>query len=242
VIKSDIKFSKFTAAILAGGLGTRLRTVVADRPKVMAEIHGRPFLSYLLDQLLSAGFRSAILCTGYLGEQIAHVFGTRYRDLQLSYSLESRPLGTAGALRLALPQLVSNPVLVMNGDSYCHANLRAFGQWYRERTDQAAILLTQVTDSRRYGSVKLADDGSVIEFGEKLAEQRSNWINAGIYLLNPAMISSIAVDRSVSLEYDVFPGLVGQGLSGYRSDGQFLDIGTPDDFEKAREFFAPLAV
>ena len=242
MIKSDIDFSKITPAIIAGGLGTRLRTVVADRPKVMAEIHGRPFLSYLLDQLLSAGFRSAILCTGYRGEQIADVFGNRYRDLQLTYSLESHPLGTAGALRLALPQLVSNPVLVMNGDSYCHANLQIFGQWYRERGHQAAILLTQVADSRRYGSVKLADDGSVIEFGEKLAEQKSNWINAGIYLINPAMISSIPVDRSVSLEYDVFPGLVGQGLSGYRSDGRFLDIGTADDFEKAQEFFAPLAV
>jgi D-glycero-alpha-D-manno-heptose 1-phosphate guanylyltransferase len=242
VIKRDIDFSKITAAILAGGLGTRLRTVVADRPKVMAEIHGRPFLRYLLDQLLSAGFRSAMLCTGYLGEQIADVFGNQYKDLQLSYSLESRPLGTAGALRLALPQLVSNPVLVMNGDSYCHANLRAFGRWYLERSDQAAILLTQVADSRRYGSVKLADDGTVIEFGEKLAEQRSSWINAGVYLLNPAIISSIPVDRSVSLEYDVFPGLVGQGLSGYRSEGLFLDIGTPDDFKKAQEFFAPLAL
>ena len=229
-----------TAAILAGGLGTRLRSVVRDRPKVMAEIHGRPFLSYLLDQLSLAGFRAVVLCTGYLGEQIAQRFGHCYGDMRLVYSREPQPLGTAGALRLALPQLASDPVFVMNGDSYCHADFGAFGRWYGERGCQAAMLLTQVGDSSRYGSVKLAGDGSVVEFGEKLATVHSNWINAGIYLLSLAVVSSVPVVRSVSLEYDVFPRMVGQGLSGYLSEGQFLDIGTPEDFAKAKSFLAPL--
>ena len=97
-------FSRITAAILAGGLGTRLRPVLADRPKVLAEINGRPFLACLLDQLANAGCRSVILCTGYLGEQIYSAFGESYGSLlRLGYSREERPLGTAGALRLALP-------------------------------------------------------------------------------------------------------------------------------------------
>ena len=101
-------------------------------------------------------------------------------------------------------------------------------------------MLTRVADSCRYGSVTLADDGSVIEFGEKLAPPNSNWINAGIYWIPHAEIASIPEQRCVSLEYDVFPRLVGKGLSGYLSNGQFLDIGTPEDFAKADEFLRRL--
>ena len=108
-----------TAAILAGGLGTRLRSVVKDRPKVLAEIRGVPFLTYLLDQLAAAGVRDVVLCTGYMGEQVRSAFGDSYGGMCLSYSQESSPLGTAGALRLALPLFKSSSVLVMNGDSFC---------------------------------------------------------------------------------------------------------------------------
>ncbi len=94
-----------TATILAGGLGTRLRSVVADRPKVLAEIHERPFLAYLLDQLAAAGVRNVVICTGYLGERVRAIFGNSYGEMQLHYSQESSPMGTAGALRLALPKL-----------------------------------------------------------------------------------------------------------------------------------------
>ena len=120
---SDI--SNIEAAILAGGLGTRLRSVVPDRPKVLAEIGGRPFIEILLDQVAAAGIRTAVLCTGYLGDQIEARLGTRRGPLALRYSREVEPLGTGGALRLALPMLASDTVLVLNGDSYCDADLRA---------------------------------------------------------------------------------------------------------------------
>jgi NDP-sugar pyrophosphorylase family protein len=102
-----------TVVILAGGLGTRLRSVVADKPKVLARVHGKPFLSLLLDQLAAAGIRSAVLCTGYLGEQVQAEFGDSYGSIRLAYSQESSPLGTAGALRLALPIINTNCVLVL---------------------------------------------------------------------------------------------------------------------------------
>lgn len=239
-MKGELNFSKMTAAILAGGLGTRLRAVIADRPKVMAEIHGRPFLTYLLDQLSSAGFRSVVLCTGYMGEQISQRFGDHYRDMNLVYSREPQPCGTAGALRTASPHLGSDPVFVMNGDSYCHADLRVFGEWYRSHGCRVAMLLARVADSHRFGSVSLAPDASVLKFTEKLATHDANWINAGIYLISLPVILSIPASGSVSLEYDIFPRLIGQGLSGCQTDGQFLDIGTPEDFAKAEKFFARL--
>src|SRR5437899_2628493 len=111
--------NSLSAAILVGGLGTRLRGIVADRPKVLAEVRGRPFLAYLLDQLVASGFQDVVLCTGYRSEQVKEVFGDGYGPLRIVYSEETVPLGTAGALRLALPLLQSETILVMNGDSFC---------------------------------------------------------------------------------------------------------------------------
>ncbi len=231
-------FSHVTAAILAGGLGTRLRTVVADRPKVLAEVNGRPFLSFLLDQLSRAGVRSVVLCTGYRGEQVCRSLGERYRDLQLSYSHETRALGTAGALRLALPRLASDPVLVMNGDSFCAADLADFWNFHCGRRAEATILLTRGARAQRFGGVNIDNNGAVLEFAEKRTGGGADWINGGIYLLSRRALLSIPEDQQVSLEYDVFPSLVGRGLYGYQTEGRFLDIGTPDDFASAAGFFA----
>jgi NDP-sugar pyrophosphorylase family protein len=132
-----------TAAILAGGLGTRLRSVVADRPKVLAEVRGRPFLSFLLDQLAAAGVRYVVLCTGYRGEQVQAAFGNSYGGLRLAYSQEPSPLGTAGALRWALPLCESDVVLALNGDSFCDADLPAFWDWRCARGAEATLLLTR---------------------------------------------------------------------------------------------------
>jgi NDP-sugar pyrophosphorylase family protein len=229
--------SQVTAVILAGGLGTRLLSVVADRPKVLAEINGKPFLSYLFDQLVSMGCRSVILCTGYLGEQIQQTFGEQFGKLRLRYSKEHQPLGTAGALRLALPLLVSDPVLVMNGDSYCGADLKAYWDWYRGCRPRASLLLTQVSNSGRYGSVAIDGVGRVVQFLEKSKDQGAASINAGIYFLSREVLVAIPAETMVSLEYDVFPKLVGKGLFGFASHGDFLDIGTPEDFALAEAFF-----
>ena len=242
-----------TAAILVGGLGTRLRSVVADRPKVLAEVRGRPFLTYLLDQLAGAGVRTVVLCTGYLGEQVQAMFGDSYGSLRLVYSQESSPLGTAGALRLALPLFkpglspglerseaeanVSDSVLVMNGDSFCQANLRAFWAWHCARGADATLLLTRMPDTKRYGRVHVDADGLVLRFDEKDDEGGPGWINAGIYLLSHRLLLTIPANRTVSLEQEVFPAWIGRGLYGYRSEGRFLDIGTPEAYTVAEQFF-----
>ncbi len=242
-----------TAAILAGGLGARLHSVVADRPKVLAEIRGRPFLAYLLDQLVAASVRTVVLCIGYLGEQVEAVFGDTYGDLRLVYSQESSPLGTAGALRLALPLFkpglspglerseaeanVSNSVLVMNGDSFCQVNLRAFWAWHCAQGAVATLLLARMPDTKRYGRVHEDADGRVLSFSEKDDKGGPGWINAGIYLLNRRLLLTIPASGAVSLEQEMFPAWIGRGLYGYRSEGRFLDIGTPEAYAIAEWFF-----
>lgn len=227
-----------TAVILAGGLGTRLQSVVADRPKVLAEIRGRPFLAYLLDQLAAFDLRRIVLCTGYLGEQVQAAFGDTYRCLRLLYSQELSPLGTAGALRLALPLFESNPVLVMNGDSFCETDLRTFWSRHNRRDADGTLLLAEVRDTKRYGRVDIDNDGRVLHFNEKGGRGGPGWINAGIYLLNHCLLLTIPAGVRASLEREMFPAWIGQGLHGYRSEGRFLDIGTPEAYAMAEQFFA----
>lgn len=228
-----------TAAILAGGLGTRLRSIVADRPKVLAEVRGRPFLAYLLDQVATAGVKTAVLCTGYLGEQVRETFGDTYRSLCLFYSQESSPLGTAGALRLALPLFKSDTVLVMNGDSFCETNLGALWTWHCAREAAATLRLIEVVDTKRYGRVQVDADGRVFGFGEKDGTSAPGWINAGIYLLKRHLLQAIPTSGAVSLEREIFPTWISRGLYGYQSAGRFLDIGTPEAYATTEQFFAP---
>lgn len=226
-----------TAVILAGGLGTRLRSVVADRPKVLAEVRGRPFLAYLLDQLTAAGVSDVVVCTGYLGDQLEAAFYDSYRGASLRYCREPLPLGTAGALRLALPMVQSDPVLVMNGDSFCHADLNDFCHWHQARGARATLLLTEVPDTRRYGRVFVDAHGRVRRFEEKGDAAGPGRINAGIYLLTQEVLRAIPTDAAVSLESEVLPAWIGRGLYAYPTNGAFLDIGTSEAYARAEQFF-----
>jgi D-glycero-alpha-D-manno-heptose 1-phosphate guanylyltransferase len=233
-----LELTAVTAAILAGGLGSRLRPVVSDCPKALANIGERPFLTYLFDQLVAAGAKDVVLCTGYLGDQIRMIFGKSYDTLRLNYSQESTALGTAGALRLALPLFNSNPVLVMNGDSYCDANIREFWFWHGRRQSNATLLLTKIFDTERFGQVMVDADGKVTDFEEKSSRQGPGWINAGIYLLNRDLLEEIPPNRPVSLEREIFPAWIGRGLYGFQSEARFIDIGTPEAYAGAQSFFA----
>jgi NDP-sugar pyrophosphorylase family protein len=226
-----------TVAILAGGSGTRLRSVVSDRPKVLAEVNGRPFLKYLLDQIASADAREAVLCTGYMSEKVRETFGERYGRLSLAYSVEQKPLGTGGALRLALPFLRSDLVLVMNGDSFVAVDLRSYLNWFLETERAAAMVLAEAADASRYGRVSLGQNGAIEAFEEKDASPRSGWINAGVYLLKKSTLEAIPNDAPFSLEREMFPQLAKRGLYGYPVGASFIDIGTPESYAEAEAFF-----
>lgn len=229
-----------TALILAGGLGTRLRPAVADRPKALAPIGGRPFIAYLLEQLEAAGVQRAVLCTGHLGEQVEQTLGKRFGKLQLLYSQESQPLGTAGALARAMAPFNDAHFLAMNGDSYCRFDLPSLFRFHRSRRAAVTILLTPVSDGGRYGQVHRDPDGAIMRFDEKSQETHHGTvlINAGIYLFDRHALQGIASDQPTSLERDIFPKWIGRGLFGHRTVGPFIDIGTPESYGQARTFFA----
>lgn len=226
--------SEITAVILAGGLGTRLRSKVSDRPKVLAEVQGRPFITYLLDQLWRSGIKKTILCIGYLGDQVRSVLGETYgKGISLAYSQEKEPFGTAGAIRLAFPLFDSNPLLVMNGDSFCKTSLEAFWAWHLDRKAKATILLTEMSDTQHYGQVDLDSNGRVIHFSEKDPLKGPGWINAGLYLIDQNLLNTIPPNRPVSLEEEMLPSWIGQGLYGFQSKGFFIDIGRPETYTLA---------
>jgi D-glycero-alpha-D-manno-heptose 1-phosphate guanylyltransferase len=241
-----------TGAILAGGLGTRLRSVVSDRPKVLATVLGKPFLAFLLDQLAEAGVERVVLLTGYRGEQIQEEFGDRYGHVSLDYSMETAPLGTAGALRLALPKLFpaeaaaggarAGSVLVLNGDSYCDADLRLFRAFHEHAWADASLVLAQVADTSRFGKVETTPQNRLDRFLEKQEAGGAGDINAGIYLINHELIEEIPEGRAVSIEREMFPQwLRTHTLLGFGSIGSFLDIGTPESYRAAEEFFGRIA-
>jgi NDP-sugar pyrophosphorylase family protein len=213
--------------------------VVADRPKVLAPILGRPYLAYLLDQLAAASVREVVLLTGYLANQVSAAFGRHYAGMHLAYSSEPAPLGTAGALRLALPQVTAPTILVLNGDSYCDVRLPAFLRFHRQQRAHVSLVASQVEDTARFGTVALGPDGRVLGFAEKSQAHSRGWINAGIYLLERSLIQEIPADRPVSLERGLFPTWARRGVFyGFRGPTQFLDIGTPESYREAEAFFS----
>ena len=229
-----------TAIILAGGLGTRLRSVVADKPKVMATVCDRPFIEFILDQVIECGIKQAVICVGYLAEQIESHLGSKYKSLELKYSREQALLGTAGAIRFALEHVNTDYVLVMNGDSYCNFDFEPFINFHFSKQAKASVLLTEVADAQRYGRVILLPDDRIQSFEEKGAHTRDAWINAGIYLFAVEILKEIALGRQVSLEREVFQEWISKNvLYGYKcEDALFIDIGTPQSFAQAQVLLA----
>jgi len=221
------------AVVLAGGLGTRLRSRVTDLPKPMAPIAGRPFLEYLLDRLDSAGCDRVALATGHLSEAIESHFGHRYRALEIGYSRERTPLGTGGAIVQALRTLPRVPTLVLNGDSLLEVDLAAFWAWCDADPGADAVVVRAQPDVSRYGAVTLASD-RVLTFGEKGASG-PGFVNAGIYRLRLATFDMFSTPSAFSIELDFLqPHARELGLRAYVSEGRFIDIGVPEDYDRAQ--------
>ena len=227
-----------TGIVLAGGLGMRLRAIVDDRPKVIAEVNGRPFLSYILDQIDAAGMKRIVLCIGYLGEQIKEQFGSCYGNIEIVYSQETELLGNVGALRLALPLLETEAACVMNGDSYCDLDLADFWTWHEQKRASVSLALAAVSDMSRYGIVGVGDDDRIVHFAEKDPGGGAGWINTGVYLLASRLLRDVPEGEQVSLERDVLTQWAGTGMYGYRVEARFIDIGIPSSYHRAEQFFA----
>lgn len=231
------------AVILAGGLGTRLRSVVSDRPKPMAPIAGRPFLEYLVERLRRAGCEEVILAVGYGQGQIEAHFGDGGRfGVPIRYAREETPLGTGGALKNATAWLRA-PFLAMNGDTFSAVDPDALHRAHaaRKAVDPACLgtlALLPCSDASACGWVEQDDAGRIVAFREKTgAEGRARRVSAGLYLLEPEILARIPAGR-VSLETEVFPRLTkGSGaLFGWMAEGSFIDIGTPEGYRSFERF------
>ena len=222
------------ALILAGGEGTRLRPLTSTVPKPVVPLANRPFISYMLDWLEAHGFDDVVMSCGFLADGVRRVLGSGGRDgISIRYVDESKPLGTAGPVKLAEPML-DERFAVLNGDILTDVDLSSVLRFHEERGARVTLTLTPVEDPSSYGVILTDEDGGVEAFIEKpQGEAPSNLINAGIYVLEREVVGEIAPDRAVSFEREVFPSLVGAGLYGIERRGYWLDIGTLERYLQA---------
>ena len=226
--------------VLAGGLGTRLQKILPDGvPKLLAPIDGKPFIDYFIEYLYRSGARRIIFALGYGAEMVqSYLDGNLHNTkIQCDVSVESRCLGTAGAISNAIPMLRSEITCVMNGDSICDINFDQMLARHLASKAKITISLTRVTDASRYGLVKLGQNDKIDRFIEKDKNINSGWINSGVYLINKEVILGIPPLKAVSLEKEIFPKYVGASMYGYRAGNQFIDIGTPESLNQAKFFF-----
>ena len=228
------------AIVLAGGLGTRLRSVVADLPKPLAPVCGRPFVAYLLDLLAGQGMRRAVLATGYLGEQVEAVLGAFWQGMELVYSREPEPLGTGGAIVLALRHIHGAACFVLNGDTYLRLDYAAFDTQTCRHGAALGIALAETADVSRYGAVETRN-GCVHAFAEK-GHHGPGYINAGVYLMQRELLDAFPLGSHFSFETDVMQPMVGrQIIAAFTNTRGFIDIGVPEDYARAQHMLRELA-
>ena len=224
------------AIILAGGFGTRLQGVVKDVPKPMAPVNGRPFLTYVLDYLIDYGYQRVILSVGYLHEKIVDYFGKKYKALEIDYAVEEEPLGTGGGILFAMSKCKSDNVLVINGDTMFKVDLTAFEHFHQEKNGLLSIVLREVEDVSRYGSVNIGENGMITLFSEKQVSSGSGFINGGVYLINRKIFEKYPQAKKFSFEKDLMTKYYTQEcFYAMPSDGYFIDIGIPEDYARAQQ-------
>ena len=231
-----------TAIILAGGLGSRLRTTVPDLPKPMAPIAGRPFLEHLLDYWIMQGIDRFILSVGYRHEIIIEYFGNNYRGAKLDYVIESKPLGTGGGFLLAAEKIgKEESLLLLNGDTYFAVNLKELEEFAMANDADWCFSLFSTKEEGRYMGMGVSAQGQVTSL-QAGATFPGRLANGGVYLIQPRALlglSFIAGDK-VSLEDDIFTAFIEKGkrLFGFACLGAFIDIGVPKDYHRAQTVLA----
>ena len=224
------------AIILAGGAGTRLRLVVSDRPKVLADVAGRPFLDMLIENLSAAGFKRIILSVGFMKDDIK---GRYAQTGGVLFAEEATPLGTGGGAKHAVALAHGDDVLVMNGDSYVTGgvDLAAFRNFHKAKGADVTIMLARPRKEKDYGAVSVDRDGRIVRFSEKADESGEHFMSAGIYFLKRSAFEKMP-QGAFSIETDFFPKLVGKAFYGFVTDGEVVDIGTPERYNLAQTKFA----
>ena len=222
------------AIILAGGLGTRLRSELVDLPKSMAPINNRPFMEYLLDRLILNGVTRVIFSVGYKSDHIQNYFSNQYKSCEIEYAVEETLLGTGGAIKNAMRFACDNDVVVLNGDSIFYSDLKAQYNLHISTKADVTLALKWMNKNDRYGTVEISDEGKITRFLEKQAIDEG-YISMGNYIFNVNSFNELSLPEKFSIEKDFFETKVDQlNLVGYKADGYFLDIGIPEAFKRAQ--------
>jgi D-glycero-alpha-D-manno-heptose 1-phosphate guanylyltransferase len=221
--------------VLAGGLGTRLRSVLADKPKCMAPVNGRPFLFYMLHYLHQQGITHAILALGYKSEQVIDWCNNTSLPLRISFAIEPEPLGTGGAILNALPLVENNEIFIVNGDTFFDVPLPALYTFHIAKQAQLSLSLKPMQQFERYGSITINEDQQIIAFHEKKYCE-TGLINGGVYLTTVSYLRSLHLPEKCSFEKEVLEAQATSGhLYGFISNTYFIDIGIPADYEQAQQ-------
>lgn len=222
------------AIILAGGLGTRLRTVVADVPKCLAPVAGKPFLYYVLKWLEKYRLQHIILSLGYKHEMITAWCNENKFPFELSFAIEEQPMGTGGAIKNALGHVREETTLILNGDTLFNVDIRAFHDFHLQHPGALSLCLKPMRQFNRYGAVKPDGKGRVLSFEEKKF-YAEGLINGGVYLMGKKPFLQFPLPEKFSFENDYLVPFVKRELFfGYISDAYFIDIGVPADYERAQ--------
>jgi mannose-1-phosphate guanylyltransferase len=223
------------AVVLVGGEGTRLRPLTETTPKPLIPLVDRPALDHVLDHLARHGVHEVVLSSPYLEATFHPFIGARHGDPDITWITETEPLGTGGAIVNALPALGDGPFFALNGDILTDLDLGAMLDAHRARGADVSIALHHVDDARPFGLVETDRDGRVLAFREKPAERVPGDVNAGTYLLDPAVLAPWTADRAISIERDIFPAVIDAGhhVAGFLADAYWIDLGTPDKYLQA---------
>jgi D-glycero-alpha-D-manno-heptose 1-phosphate guanylyltransferase len=226
------------AIILAGGLGTRLQTVVSDVPKPMAPINGKPFLDYLVKYLLQFGIQKIVFSVGYKSTAIMEYFGNSFSSMEIDYAKEEEPLGTGGGLKNAMEKCHTDNILVLNGDTFLELDFNDFYNFHQKGQAEVSLCLRHVDNAQRYGTVSIDKEQNITGFKEKTGAESPGLINGGVYIFQRKVWNKFNLPQKFSLEKDFFePNLKKLKMMGYVSSGYFIDIGIPEDYQKAKDDF-----
>lgn len=222
------------AIILAGGLGTRLRSVVADLPKCMAPVNGKPFMAYVIDHLQQQGIEKFILSVGYKHEAIVEFINAQYSTMNVQFSIEEEPLGTGGAIKLSCGLATEENIIVTNGDTLYKINLHQLSSFHQQQNAECTLSLKPMKNFDRYGVVELNNDSSIASFKEKQFYSEG-LINGGMYAINKNKFVQEELPQKFSFEKDYLETLYNKRkMYGIVQDEYFIDIGIPEDYERAK--------
>lgn len=225
------------AIILAGGMGTRLRSAVPNLPKPMAPVNERPFLGHLMDYWINQGVDEFIISVGYKKEVIIDYFGSNYKSIPMNYVMENEPLGTGGGLLLAAKGL-NDPIIVLNGDTFFEVSLQELQEFHIEHSSDWTFSLFRANEVGRYMGVGVKSDGEIESFKSGTGKI-GRLANGGVYLVNPIVLAKteFAQDLKLSLEDDIIPALIANDVKIYGKEfsGKFIDIGVPQDYLRAAD-------